>query len=103
MATTPHGLLNIYLMYVQNGNRCGFWVKRNSWSANIARVTSIGGKADGPLEGNPPYFTNPKVRADVYMEETGEMRWAPGGFGRHQELSSAGTYGYRLMPTPSWW
>jgi hypothetical protein len=95
--------LNIYLMYVRNGNRCGFWVKRNSWLRNIARVTNIAGKWEGLLEGNPPYFTNPKVRGDIYEEATGEMRWASGGSSKNQELTSPGTYGYHLIPTPSWW
>ncbi len=76
---------NIYQMYVANGNRAGFWVQRDSWSWKSAQIVSIGGKAEGPLEGNPPYFQNQKV--------IGKM----GGVGREVEITSPGTYGYRRV------
>ena len=95
--------MNIYEMYVQEGNRCGFWVRRNSWTNNIARVTSIAGKFGGELARKPPYFGNPKVRGDIYLEATGEMRWNVGGSGRNMEITAAGTGGYVLVPTPAWW
>lgn len=95
--------LNIYQMYVRNGYQCGFWVKRNSWSKNIARVTSIAGQFEGPLEGDPPYFKNPKVQAEVFHEQTGRMNWVSGESGRQQILTCAGTYGYALIPQPDWW
>jgi hypothetical protein len=95
--------LNIYQMYVQNGNRCGFWVKRDSWAANIARITSIAGKFEGPLDGEAPYFKNPKVRGDVYLEDTGKMVWRSGGSGANHDITAAGTFGYKLVSAPSWW
>ena len=73
---------NIYQMYVANGNKAGFWVKRNSWSWQTAQITSIGGQTEGPLEGLPPYFNSPKVK--------GKM----GGVGKEIEITSPGTYGY---------
>ncbi len=73
---------NIYQMYVANGNKAGFWVKRNSWSWQTALITSIAGKSEGELEGKPPYFGNPKVLARM------------GGTGGEFELSCPGTYGY---------
>ena len=76
---------NIYQMYVANGNRAGFWVQRDSWSWKSALIVSIGGNAEGPLEGNPPYFQNQKVM--------GKM----GGEGREVEITSPGTYGYRRV------
>ncbi len=76
---------NIYQMYVANGNRAGFWVQRDSWSWKSALIVSIGGNAEGPLEGNPPYFQNQKVM--------GKM----GGVGREVEITSPGTYGYRRV------
>ena len=99
----PKPRQNIFEMYVANGNKAGFWIKRNSWSANIARVTSIANQAEGPLEGNPPYFKSQKVKGDVYIERSGDMRWASGGSGRQQDITSAGTYGYELVDTPHWW
>ncbi len=97
-----HSPLNIYQMYVQNGMRCGFWVQRNSWSTNVARVTSINGQFEGPLDGHPPYFKNQKVRGDIYESVTGEMTWRNGNSGKNNELTSAGTFGYFLIATPSW-
>ena len=76
---------NIYQMYVDNGNRAGFWVQRDSWSWKSAQIVSIGGKTEGPLEGNPPYFQNQKVM--------GKMS----GVGREVEITSPGTYGYRRV------
>jgi hypothetical protein len=73
---------NIYQMYVANGNKAGFWVKRNSWSWQTALVTSIGGKSHGALNGNAPYFDNPKVKGLM------------GGKGNEVEITSPSTYGY---------
>ncbi len=100
--TGANGSKNIYEMYVQNGNRCGFWVRRNSWSYNIAQITSIGGNQDGPLDGVAPYFKNQKVRGDVYHALSGKMAWASGGSGKDQEITSPGTYGYESIAAPVW-
>jgi hypothetical protein len=73
---------NIYQMYVANGSKTGFWVKRNSWSWQIALITSIGGNSEGDLEGTAPYFGNQKVKGLM------------GGIGREVEISCPGTYAY---------
>lgn len=80
---------NIYQMYVANGNKAGFWVKRNSWSWQTALITSVGGQAEGELEGQAPYFKNQKVK--------GRM----GGTGREIEISCPGTYGYMRVDLPT--
>lgn len=79
---------NIYQMYVANGNKAGFWVRRNSWSRQTALITSVGGKSEGPLEGAPPYFNNPKVK--------GQMS----GVGQEIDISCPGTYGYEWVNRP---
>jgi hypothetical protein len=76
---------NIYQMYVANGNKAGFWVKRNSWSWQTALITSIDGKSEGELSGVPPYHGNLNVK--------GRM----GGSGNEIEISCPGTYGYSLI------
>lgn len=76
---------NIYQMYVANGNKAGFWVRRNSWSWQTALITSVGGRSEGELEGVPPYFKNQQVK--------GRM----GGTGKEFELSCPGTYGYEKI------
>ena len=59
-------------MHVLNEHRCDFWVKRRTWSENIARTTNIDGKFDGPLEGGSPYFKNQKVRGTYMKNEPDE-------------------------------
>lgn len=74
---------NIYQMYVANGNKAGFWVKRNSWPWwQSAQIISINGKSAGVLEGVAPYFNNAKVLGRI------------GGSGNLIELTCPGTYGY---------
>jgi hypothetical protein len=81
---TMRVLMNIYEMYVANGNRAGFSVHRNSWAShNTAQVLSVAGQESGPLSGAPPYYGNPLVIADH-----------PWGVGR---LSCPGTYAYELV------
>lgn len=50
-----------------------FWVRLDSWSYNVARITLVDGKTEGPLDGVPPYYNNPKARADVYLADSGRM------------------------------
>lgn len=69
-------------MYVANGNKAGFWVKRNS--GTVAFVTHINGKSEGTLEGEPPYYGNQKVIGKI-------------GGKSGVEISCAGTYGYELL------
>jgi hypothetical protein len=80
---------NIYQMYVANGNRAGFAVKRDSWSWQTAIITSIAGKIEGELEGRAPYFGSAKVK--------GRM----GGVRREIEISCPGTFGYTRVDSAS--
>jgi hypothetical protein len=80
-----HSAMNIYQMYVANGNKVGFKVKRNSWSTKTAIITSIDGEKEGLLNGEPPYFDNPKVKGIM------------SGTNYEVELTCAGTYGYHLI------
>jgi hypothetical protein len=95
--------INIYQMYVLNGNRCGFWVKRATWAADVARITSIDGRFAGPLSGEPPSFNYPKVKADVYHQLTGKPGWTTGGPGKDQEIISPGWPYYIQVEVPDWW
>ncbi len=51
--------LNIYQMYIENQCKFGFFITRNSWSAEkYAAVVAIVEVEEGkPIEGQPPYFT----------------------------------------------
>ena len=77
--------LNIYEMYVKNGNKALFWVKRDSWANGAMLITSVAGMASGPLEGKAPYYGNPKVKGKY------------GGTGPEREVSCPGTFGYSLI------
>ncbi len=56
---------NIYQMYIENDFKFGFFVRRDSWSAEkYAEVKYIEGVEEGkPIEGEPPYF-NRRFPAD---------------------------------------
>lgn len=49
---------NIYQMYMANGCRFGFYVKRDTWRpGKYAKVVGIEWVEDGrPIKGKPPYF-----------------------------------------------
>jgi hypothetical protein len=81
---------NIYQLYVANGNRAGFYVRRNSWAVTYAQVMTIGGREAGPLSGQPPYYGNPPVTMDIYNIH-GTVRAVA------QQLSSPGGYGYSFF------
>lgn len=74
--------INIYQMYITNGNKAGFLVRRNSWSDQTATIISIAGKTEGILDGTSPYFNHAKVMAR--MNGTGDLI----------EISDPGTYNY---------
>ena len=88
--------MNIYEMYVANGDACGFWVQRDSWGNCKALIVSVGGKFSGELQGVAPYFNNQEVEAEVYSFDG---RRVPEDY-RNGRLSCAGTYSYRLVSGP---
>ncbi len=54
--------MTIYRMYVDQGNRAGFWVQHRSWPNACARVDSIGGLESGRLPGRAPNHDDAEVR-----------------------------------------
>lgn len=75
--------MNVYQMYVANGNKAGFSVRRKNWRSSV-RVVSVAGLAEGVLPGEPPYYGNPPVIV-AYPN------------GRMQVLSCPGTFQYVLV------
>lgn len=92
--------MNIYEMYVANGNRAGFFVCRNSWNleGSAALVVSVGGRIEGKLSGEPPYYGNPVVLADVVYANRPDRPVL-----HNQKLGCPGTYAYTRISPPSWW
>lgn len=84
--------MNVYEMYVANGNRAGFWIKRNSWGSTVGQVTRVQGLAEGPLFGNPPYYDGGKVHVTMYWQ----------GWKKETDavLSCPGTYAYSRVSPP---
>ena len=80
--------MNVYQMYVENGNKAGFWVKRNSWTKKAAYILEVDGHFEGELTGEEPYFDNPVVLAKFY-----------GSIDVFQ-LTCPGTFAYKLIPQP---
>lgn len=79
---------NVYQMYVANGNRAGFCVRRSNWMpGNYARVVSVDGHESGPLNGRAPYFDSPTVLVD-FCNADGTVS------ARDQVLSCPGNYSY---------
>lgn len=64
---------NIYQLYLQNGLKCPFIVKRANWVKTAFVVETIGGNPSGPLKGSPPYHGNPLVFGHYINPETGEL------------------------------
>ncbi|MBN9506990.1 MAG: hypothetical protein J0I69_13285 [Altererythrobacter sp.] len=62
---------NVFEMYVANGMRPGFWLRRTTWGSTCARVVDV-----GEIKGPAPYFGNPKVYADIHDLRTGELKEA---------------------------
>ena len=81
---------NIFQMYVANGNKAGFYVRRDSWSTIYARVVTIDGRTEGPLRGRPPYYGDPTVTMDVFYNDGSRQK-------SNQMLSCPGTYTYTRL------
>jgi hypothetical protein len=83
--------VNVYQMWLENGNRAGFVIERDSWGNWRAIVRSIGGQVEGKLGGRAPYYGNPEVIVDVFDRSSGEVLKAA------FPLSCPGTYAYSLV------
>jgi hypothetical protein len=81
---------NVFEMSVANGGP-GFWVRRTTWDATVARVVGI-----GAVTKPAPYYGNPPVVMDVYNLK-GEMRE------ELAKMSVPGTYKtWRKIEAPEW-
>lgn len=92
---------NVFQMYMNNGWKAGFWIRRENWVNTVAFVKLVGGLETGVLPGEPPYFSQPgkgrpKVICDVFDATTGEL------MDENSEVSCPNTYSYRVIECPSW-
>lgn len=90
--STDFSTLNVFEMFVANGEQAGFWIRRTTWGNTCARVTFI-----GPLNGPAPYYGNPVVLADIHDLQSGEL------IDRGATIPVPGTYKtWRQIGPPSW-
>lgn len=84
--------MNVFEMYVEHGKEPGFWLRRTTWGNTCAKVTSV-----GKLNGKPPYYGNPEVRADIFDLRTGELKESDAA------IAVPGTYKtWRWIDPPEW-
>lgn len=89
--------INLYQMYEENGNKAGFWVRRNTWGNFCARVISIGEQKEGKLPGRAPYHGNPPVAAEFFnLHDGSPARWDD------THIRCPGTYTYSMIEPPEW-
>ena len=83
---------NVFQIYVANGEKPGFWLRRTTWGNTCAHVTAV-----GEFTGAPPYYGNPTVLADIYDLRTGALKE------KGAKIPVPGTYKtWRLIDTPAW-
>ena len=63
--------MTIYRMYIENGERAGFFVQHRSWANTCARVTSVAGLSRGKLPGRAPHYENAPVEFEWFDVRSG--------------------------------
>jgi hypothetical protein len=63
--------MTIYRLYVQNGDRAGFWVQHRTWSNACARIQTIAGQRNGPLPGAAPRHEEAEVVVEAFDVRSG--------------------------------
>ena len=81
-------------MYEANARQYGFFVQRNSWSTILGKIIFIERVKNGqPIPGEPPYFGNANVRAELYQAKKIEV-CNKTTFLQTSDLSCPETYAY---------
>lgn len=96
--------MNIFDMYKENGNSCGFFVQRHSWGKMIAKVISIGDVKSGSISkyGRAPYYNAAKELVVCEMYSLKMERIVPTYRICRDDpmkfyLSCPGTYSYSMV------
>ncbi|MGD0540000.1 MAG: hypothetical protein ABSB33_00645 [Tepidisphaeraceae bacterium] len=89
--------MTLYRMYVDNGNRAGFWVQHRSWSNACAQVQSIAGQRDGKLPGHAPLHDN----ADVVIRGFDVRSGRPVELGPRVDATQ--DHNYSVIAEPEWY
>ena len=63
--------MTIYALYMNNGNRAGFWAQHRTWNNVCVYVQSIGGHEFGALPGSSPLHDNAPVEACAFDVRSG--------------------------------
>jgi hypothetical protein len=89
--------MTIFGIYVQGGNRAGFWVQHRGWTNMCARVESIAGKSGGKLPGIAPLYGNASVLVSGFDVRSGR----PIDMGAR--LGSPEDRNYVVIAEPGWY
>ena len=61
---------NIYELYVENGNRAGFWVRQIDSQPGVSLlIKTVDGRSEGALLGVPNEYGRPAVNADLFLDD----------------------------------
>jgi len=87
--------MNIYQMYHKNDCKFGFFVIRDSWGNTIAKILSIEGvNTAEKIKEIPPYFSNPKVKAEFYKIQNARRKNRASQFCISENLTNVGELPY---------
>jgi hypothetical protein len=65
--------MNIYRLYIENGNRAGFWVQHRTWTNTCAHVQTVAGRQIGSLPGVAPLHDGAEVRIWMFDVRSGRL------------------------------
>jgi hypothetical protein len=94
--------MTIYRMYVENGNRAGFWVQHRSWKNACALIVAVAGQPFGPLEGAAPDYGNPHVDVRWFDIRSGRAVTPPTDTDQALQLGSPGDINFHFIAEPAW-
>jgi hypothetical protein len=88
--------MSIYRLYIQNGNRAGFWIQHRAWQNICAQVLTIAGRQHGGLPGVAPDHLHAEVGLQCYDVRSG--RAVP----TDPSVEPPEDHGYVLIAEPPW-
>ena len=92
--TADEPKLNVYQLYVLNGNKADFWVTHPGYGSALFHVRMVGGREQGPLKGRPPNYNKVRVVADTW--EDGQITEVGGNMAEFASFA-----GFRRVDPPA--
>jgi hypothetical protein len=89
--------MNIYRLYIQNGNSAGFWIQHRTWQNVCAQVRTIAGQSRGVLPGVSPSHANAEVRVERFDVRSGRP------LANDSLIDQPEDRGYAVIAEPPWY